>query len=415
MKLGGLLLGWTLSISVYSQVVVESGILQDALESHITQMPGDSGDVYSQPTLSELSTWSRVITHVQQGDLALAAVAADSIQYDVVQFTDTAKANPREYVLLRKNGTHHWGVYAYFPTYCRDLVIQAPHPLHDFNTGKQGIHVFQRTSAAWLFITGTHRCNHSSFSPCDGTTSVCSGSSESFRISDLAHDEQNLFHRATVTTASLDSAFHYIQLHGFSKQSTDPYLILSNGSPYTPTTDYLFQFSQHLGVIDTSLSFKIAHIDTNWTRLRGFTNTQGRHLNGSPDACDINPSLSTGRFFHVEQEKTQLRSDSIGWSKVARALNQTFSCRSTISLPEQSSTPLLAYPNPAQSVLFIENAPENATIEVYSALGRKCTVPYFQIESRCEIDLRELPSGMYMIYVGNEKGGEFVRIVSSKE
>lgn len=38
-----------------------------------------------------------------------------------------------------------------------------------------------------------------------------------------------------------------------------------------------------------------------YTRLCGTTNLQGRYLNGSADACTVEPSESSGRFIHLEQ------------------------------------------------------------------------------------------------------------------
>ena len=38
-----------------------------------------------------------------------------------------------------------------------------------------------------------------------------------------------------------------------------------------------------------------------YTRLCGTTNTQGRHLNGSLDACGEQATQSSGRFIHLEQ------------------------------------------------------------------------------------------------------------------
>jgi len=173
-------------------------------------------------------------------------------------------------------------------------------------------------------VSGTHRCNSSSHSPCTGTSSSCSGNIEPYRISDLAHSTTSIYQKTTEILFQAFENSYFIQLHGFQKQSTDPYVILSNGTQVTPSPDYLSTFKDKLYEADTTLTFRVAHIDTAWTRLRGFWNTQGRLINSSSNICSENASQSNGRFFHIEQERTKLRDNSLGWDKIAYAINNTF-------------------------------------------------------------------------------------------
>ncbi len=100
---------------------------------------------------------------------------------------------------------------------------------------------------------------------------------------------------------------------------------MSNSSTSIPTTtkDHLFELSQQLYLQDTTLTFKIAHID-DWDRLIGLVNTQGRYINGSVDPCAEAGEINSGRFLHIEQEKLKLRATEEGWHKVAVALANTF-------------------------------------------------------------------------------------------
>ena len=75
---------------------------------------------------------------------------------------------------------------------------------------------------------------------------------------------------------------------------------------------------------DNSLTFKIPHIDVNWTRYAAFDNTQGRYINGSPNACSVDATNTTGRFVHIEQERAKLRANETGWAKVSNALEKVF-------------------------------------------------------------------------------------------
>ncbi|MBK8664196.1 MAG: hypothetical protein IPN18_21305 [Ignavibacteriales bacterium] len=115
-----------------------------------------------------------------------------------------------------------------------------------------------------------------------------------------------------------------IQLHGFTKLESDPYLIMSNGTRDVPDTDWLSELSDNLELQDTSLSYKLMHVDTLWDRLAGQTNVQGRYLNNSLDPCSSSASVSSGRFLHLEQEKDKLRANITGWDKMANAIINTF-------------------------------------------------------------------------------------------
>ena len=99
---------------------------------------------------------------------------------------------------------------------------------------------------------------------------------------------------------------------------------MSNGTDQTPENDYASLIRDALLEEDASLTFKIAHIDTDWTRLRGFTNTQGRFINSSPDPCGTSATETSGRFIHIEQARPKLRQDASGWAKMSNALGNVF-------------------------------------------------------------------------------------------
>jgi hypothetical protein len=99
---------------------------------------------------------------------------------------------------------------------------------------------------------------------------------------------------------------------------------MSNGTRETPTTDYATLIKDALLIEDNTLTFKLAHIDTGWTRLIGFTNTQGRLINNSTDHCNTSATTTSGRFIHIEQEKSKLREDASVWAKMSNALGSVF-------------------------------------------------------------------------------------------
>ncbi|KAB2847050.1 MAG: T9SS type A sorting domain-containing protein, partial [Melioribacteraceae bacterium] len=89
--------------------------------------------------------------------------------------------------------------------------------------------------------------------------------------------------------------------------------------------DYLSTLKTNLLNEDNTLTFKIAHIDTEWTELIATTNTQGRLINGSPNPCNQSSSSNTGRFLHIEQAYDGLRNSESNWNKLSNAIAATFS------------------------------------------------------------------------------------------
>lgn len=303
-----------------------SGNIEDYVSNIIENAPSSSGDDYSAPTVSQLEVSNDIVNAILEDDIDLAVTKSGEIGYQITEFTDTSLSpNKIFYIIEKKNqASNFWGTYVFSKTPDRgDLVIMAPHSKYDTNTGKEAVYCFKNTLARAVFINGTHRCNSTDLSSCSGTTSAC-GSSEPFRISDMAHTTTSVFQSVTKTVFNSISSSVFIQLHGFSKQASDPFVIMSNGTRETPSTDYTTLIKDALLVEDNSLTFKLAHIDIDWTRLIGFTNTQGRLINNSTDVCNTSATTSSGRFIHIEQEKSKLRDDSTGWNKMSNALKNVF-------------------------------------------------------------------------------------------
>lgn len=407
------ILVWLLLLScnkIYAQVASNSGNLYDEITSIISSMPGDSGDVYSEPNASQLLTWENALNLLTSDDYSRAADSANLIGYQLTEFTDNTTGESKLYYILHTIDSNYWGTYVYYPEYCRPLVIQSPHSKRDANTGNQGVFVFQKTKAMFFFLNGTHRCNSSIASSCSGTTTACTGSSDPYPVSDLAHTTQSLFQKSTEVLLNGFTNAYFIQLHGFTKLNTDPYLILSNGTQETPSLDYMLPFMDNLYLEDTSLTFRVAHIDTTWTRLRGFWNTQGRMINNSGDPCNTTATSTTGRFFHVEQERIKLRSDSVGWNKIANALVNTFECEMIPSSVNYISTNTLKiHPNPTTGLLKIIRDDKyvfyETPVKIYNKLGQDISATiHLNNSTKSEIvfDLSSFSPGIYFLQLDLE-------------
>jgi hypothetical protein len=385
-------------VSSFSFSQTDSGDIETYLTTILSTMPDDSGNDYTIPTNGNLTTWESTINAILSDDIATARTHANSVNYEIVAYTNTSLSVHKVFYILKEKATqtNYWGTYVFSKNPERDdLVLQAPHSAFDFNTGKEAIYSFKRLNNKALFLNGTHRCNHSTASTCDGTTTVCSGSSEAFKISDMAHNTNTVFQKTTEILFNNISNSVFIQLHGFSKKSTDPYVILSNGTDITPAADYAVMLKTALLAADNSLTFKIAHIDTSWDRLRGFTNTQGRYINGSANPCNTSANATSGRFIHVEQEKSKLRQDATGWEKMNVALSNVFA--KTLSVDEFSTEVLLKSNNPFKNSISF-SAKNVIKVEVLNILG-KSVYKKTTSKENITINTKYLSAGIYFLKV----------------
>ena len=378
----------------------ETGNIEDYLGDIIDNAPGTTGDNYMEPSSAQLNLWNSTVDFILVDDLVNARLSVSGLNYQITEFTDTSISPSQIFYVLEEKSpqSNYWGTYVFSKTPTRNsLVIQAPHSKFDTNTGKQAVYCFKNTMARALFINGTHRCNSANYSSCSGTTSVC-GSNDSYRISDMAHTTTSIFQKTTENVFNAISNSVFIQLHGFGKQSTDPYVIMSNGTRETPTSDYATLIKDALFIEDNSLTFELAHINTSWTRLIGFTNTQGRLINNSSDFCATSATITSGRFIHVEQEKSKLRDDENDWIKMSNALSNVFS--STLSTDDFAvNNEILVYPNPASNRIFVKG--ENIlSVDTFNLLGQKISTTYnTQYDPVFSIDLEKNLNTIYLLKI----------------
>ena len=185
----------------------------------------------------------------------------------------------------------------------RGLIVETPHSFFDTDTLAQGVVVFEDANARALIASGTHRCASPEYTPCSGMTSVCGDESERYRVSDMAHSTISVFQGLHVAIAERYADDLVVSLHGFGQDG----ISLSNGttddvaddSPVAQlATAFSTEFSGEL--ITTCNDYTGANVDN---RLCGTTNTQGRHLNESADACTAAADAATDRFVHMEQSR----------------------------------------------------------------------------------------------------------------
>jgi hypothetical protein len=313
--------------SIHGQIT-QTGDMTAHLDSIINLIPDATpSGLYLQPSSATQTAWRGIIRNILAGDYVTAHAAASARSYQVVLFTDNDVHPGKTYVILERSSSatdRYWGTFIFDPFPVRDrLVIQCPHEGYDTNTGKQGLRVFTKTGARAYFVNGAHRCNGTSASPCDGTTSACSETDQAYRYSDQCHVVQSTFQITTEEMLDVYPQLIFIQPHGFTKETGDPDIIMSNGSTSLPSIDYLPLLRSNLLLQDNTLTFKICHLDS-WTRLMASDNTQGRLVNGSSNPCYNTASTNTGRFIHLEQVYSKMRNTEANWAKLANAVTLTF-------------------------------------------------------------------------------------------
>jgi hypothetical protein len=262
------------------------------------------------PTSQERAVFAVAADALFDGDWPLAAAAAQGAGYEVKKIVDSKKPGDTIYGLVPKAGNtdgRGWFFVQTQPTAVRPLILEAPHSVFDFSTGVVAAGIFRDVGARAFGMSGVHRCANSAVSGCSGTTSVCAGSSQPYRESDMAHTEKGFFQvfheRAMLLAGEFLTA---LQIHGFKSNSGDPEFTFSNGRTTNVTVSYSNLLAADLEVRIASAGSVKPGNSCNRTgdinKLCGSSNTQGRFSNGVPveKVCTTYATASADRFVHME-------------------------------------------------------------------------------------------------------------------
>lgn len=292
----------------------------------VSEIPSeDDGIAYLNMADTSIADWHQILDDFYNDQYLNVVANASEYGYILVEYT----ANGSGYYVLRKNTTSefYWGSFIRRINPSNEcIVIQAPHPVKDSFTGIQAASVFESMGAAELMISGISRCTSPDYVACAGTTSIC-GSDENFRHSDPSHNDSSVFHLATATVNDNFPERIFVQLHGFAKEPTDPHFIFSNGTEFSPTTDYLITLKNELLNSNPSFDTDLVHID-GATKLKAETNVQGRLINNyAQNICtsSTDPDAPSGRFLHLEQFY-EFREWVEYYEDLANALSNSIDC-----------------------------------------------------------------------------------------
>lgn len=277
---------------------------------------------YVIPSDNDRLAWEEVLNAFFAGDWSQVDAAA--FGYELASLTDR---NSKNFYVLRKASTsgYYWGTYIKAVNPSNPvLVIQAPHPHNDQQTGRQSAAIFQMSGATALMIAGMGRCASDVFTGCQGSTAAC-GADQPFRMSDVPHTPTSIFQVATIALAQLEPATVFVQLHGFSWEQGDPDFYISCGTLNgikKSVPDYPVLLRENIQNINPDWNIIITHVDNDET-LGARDNVQGRYLNLYPeqDICTgaVDAQTVTNRFLHIEQ-KEEFRSNVLTYGPMAAAL-----------------------------------------------------------------------------------------------
>lgn len=206
----------------------------------------------------------------------------------------------------------------------RDLVVEAPHEPFERGTAEQAAVMLTVLGARAAIVSGAHRCASRSFTTCDGRTGVCNGL-EDYRDSDPGHNTGTLFHAAHLAFSERWRNAIFMSLHGMKEDTNGvrTSLIISNGArnpdpeARTVATRLRLALEPSMGDPGRVVSCNVPADEVyNYRKLCGYTNVQGREVNGDADACRGSVDNGTGRFIHLEQDWSILRPYARAWSRI---------------------------------------------------------------------------------------------------
>jgi hypothetical protein len=298
------------SVPLAAWVASRPHALRDTLANFET--PSDRTEKFRALLESLLArNWTQAVTQARSMDYLLVTIREGGNTFVIASDDSNTGRDPT--VVLNLNPR-------------RDFIVGAPHVLFEAGTGEQAAIFLRDLAGRAAIIAGAHRCASRSFTACDGTTEVCGGAEERFRDSDVGHNVTTLYHAAHVLFTARWPSSIVISLHGMSEdtEGVRTSVIISNGiraddTQQTVATRFRTMLNRRItqpgAVVSCNLPADAVH---DFRRLCGFTNVQGRSVNGDANACRGNVDEGTGRFIHMEQDGSVRQPYAQGWPQIGR-------------------------------------------------------------------------------------------------
>jgi hypothetical protein len=291
-----------------------------------------------------LSASAASVANPSSGDWCAVRSKAGAAGYEVRRFYDTESG--RYLVYARDTASRRQQAYFFVnPAYHRNLVLEAPHEPVDPGTAVEAARLFRALAARALVVNGSHRCASTVSSPCTGTTHTCGGA---YRLSDVVHHPANAFealhevfdahgirfaqiHQMDLpnklvaddgTTNASDVNSISVSLLTHLKRVLDP-----NGTTTLDDHVCACQTPNQTPAFNTALGSNgcfSTNVSTRYTHLQADPSV------GSFNICTQGSAYGADRrMLLIEQATTMIDadcSDGYCWSKLAKALGQTWPC-----------------------------------------------------------------------------------------
>lgn len=264
------------------------------LETHLSASPGRASGGYQMSDGDQRTALSELVAALFVDDVGTATAASARAGYVPCRAADVV-------VLVPSDPSQGHAAAVIRPAGAAKVVFEAPHARYETDTASVSLSLFDRMDAVALVTSGAHRCANDVASGCDGTTRACSATPEPYVESDMAHNVDTAFHAlheaifdAIVETSTV------ISVHGKGGNGA----IISNGTQQVTTADE--QIGRLVLALDAErpndaiLTCNPFIGGTTAGQLCGTTNVQGRHVNGSANACTMAAGAATDRFIHLE-------------------------------------------------------------------------------------------------------------------
>jgi len=137
--------------SVNAAVLNVSDSLRDyAVDLKNQALDDDDAQAYQAPDPGDLNDFALMAAELAAGNLNAADAIADTLGYEVVNFTDTDPGGSSYYHLREEavmvdgvqKVTRGWGSYFYNPNATVPVLLEAPHILHDTHSYEIGVEKF---------------------------------------------------------------------------------------------------------------------------------------------------------------------------------------------------------------------------------------------------------------------------------
>jgi hypothetical protein len=286
------------------------------------QNPGEETQSFIPPSGARLRSVERMARALAQAHWGEAAAHARNAEYSFCRMEEGSL------LALLPDQPRRGDARAFFnlnPS-APPVLLEAPHPVYDRGTALQGWALLRAEVARGLVVSGSNRCASPEATPCSrGTTSAC-GKAQAYRKADAAHHPFSTFHSLHVGFSEAYPTDWVVSLHGMKREGVS----LSNGTlaPVLPQEPLAIVARSLLADGVSSVTACSEGTGAPVTiHLCGSGNMQGRHLNGSSNACTRRSPLPSHRFLHLEQSPT-LRNEP---EPIARALRALIASRASAS------------------------------------------------------------------------------------